>query len=143
ATATTTGCNLTTVWGFNAAYEHNWSPAWKTSVYGGWDGVSYNSQANAMLCSAAGFGAGTGSGAVGVAGCNNNWSTWFVGSRTQWNVSKTFYMGLDVMYQDLQSATTGGAGVGGYASASAAAIGTEKSSSNWTARVRLHKDFLP
>jgi hypothetical protein len=143
ATATTTGCNQTTVWGFNASYDHNWSPAWKTSLYGGWDSVSYNSQANAMLCSAAGFGAGTGSAAVAIAGCNNNWSTWFVGSRTQWNVSKTFYMGVDVMYEDLQSATTGGAGVGGYAAASAAAIGTEKSSSNWTARFRMHKDFLP
>jgi hypothetical protein len=33
--------------------------------------------------------------------------------------------------------------VGGYAAASAAAIGTEKTSSNWTARFRMHKDFLP
>ena len=83
ATASTTGCNLTTVWGFNASYEHHWSPAWQTSVYGGWDGVSYNSQANAMLCSAATFGTGAGNGATAGVGCNNNWSTWFVGSRTQ------------------------------------------------------------
>jgi hypothetical protein len=158
-TASTTGCNLTTAWGFNASYEHHWSPAWQTSVYGGWDAVSYNAQANAMLCSAAGFGnSAAGSGAVANPGCNNNWSAWFVGSRTQWNVSKTFYMGVDVMYMDLQSATTGGAApfgagpaglAGGYAGSTSCAVsvgnacGTEKSSSNWQIRFRAHKDFLP
>ena len=35
-TATTTSCQLTSAWGFNAAYEHHWSPAWQTSAYGGW-----------------------------------------------------------------------------------------------------------
>jgi Porin subfamily len=158
-TASTTGCNLTTAWGFNASYEHHWSPAWQTSVFGGWDAVSYNAQANAMLCSAAGFGnSAAGSGAVANPGCNNNWSAWFVGSRTQWNVSKTFYMGVDVMYMDLQSATTGGAApfgagpaglAGGYAGSTSCAVsvgnacGTEKSSSNWQIRFRAHKDFLP
>ena len=29
-----------------------------------------------------------------------------VGTRTQWNVTKDFYMGLDVMYSKLESATT-------------------------------------
>jgi hypothetical protein len=160
-TGTTTSCNLTTAWGFNAAYEHNWSPAWKTSLYGGWDAVSYNSQANAMLCSGAGFGAGVGTAAVAAAGCNNDWSTWFIGSRTQWNISKTFYMGVDVMYEELNSASTGGgapasgpvsglAGApGGYAGGLTAATaisnatGTEGHSSNWTIRFRAHKDFLP
>jgi Porin subfamily len=148
----TTSCRLTTAWGFNAAFEHHWSPAWQTSVYGGWDAVSYNSQANAMLCSAAGFGTGTGAGAVAAAGCNNDWSVWFVGTRTQWNVSKTFYMGVDVMYTELNSATTGGGAGGaplGYgggttaATAIGAATGTEGHSSNWTVRFRAHKDFLP
>jgi Porin subfamily len=147
----TTSCNLTTSWGFNAAYEHHWSPAWQSSVYGGWDTVRYNTQANAMLCSAAGFGnGGVGTGAVAAAGCNNNWSVWFVGSRTQWSVSKTFYMGFDVTYEQLNSATTGstGAPLGYSGSTSAAtalgsATGTESHSSAWLLRVRAHKDFLP
>ena len=144
AAANTTSCNQTTVWGFNASYEHHWSPAWQTSLYGGWDGVSYNSQANALLCTAAGFGTGAGTAALAGVGCNNDWSTWFVGSRTQWNVSKTFYMGVDVMYSDLQSATTGSTGgPGGYVAATSGAVGTEKSSSNWQIRFRAHKDFLP
>ncbi len=148
-----TGCNLTTAWGFNAAYEHHWSPAWQTSLYGGWDAVSYNSQANAMLCSAAGFGAGTGSAAVAGVGCNNDWSTWFIGSRTQWNVTKTFYMGVDVLYSDLKSASTGTGLLGGYsgtglacvsaATCTSGAFQTENHASQWSFRFRMHKDFLP
>jgi len=152
-TATTTSCQLTTAWGFNASFEHHWSPGWQTSIYGGWDEVRYDGQANAMLCQSAGFGTGQGSGAVAAAGCDNNWSTWFVGSRTQWNVSKTFYMGVDVMYEDLQSATTGHSTVGGFGgcstiiSATGCGVGqafqSEGTSSNWTVRFRAHKDFLP
>ena len=149
-TATTTSCQLTSAWGFNAAYEHHWSPAWQTSAYGGWDQVHYDTQANNMLCAGAGFGSGTGTGALAGTGCNNNWSTWFVGSRTQWNVSKTFYMGVDVMYEELNSASTGSAGAPlGYAGGTSAvtalgnATGTESHSSNWTVRFRAHKDFLP
>jgi hypothetical protein len=152
---TNTGCNLTTAWGFNASFEHHWTPAWQTSVYGGWDSVSYNAQANAMLCSAGGFGNnGVGNAAVAGAGCDMNWSTYFVGSRTQWNISKTFYMGVDVMYENLNSAKLGVATTGtcatniqtvglcGFASCSSAQH-VESSSSNWTIRFRAHKDFLP
>jgi len=153
AASTQTGCNKTTAWGFNASYEHVWSPSWKTSLFGGWDAISYNSQANAMLCSAAGFGNGLqGSAALANAGCNNDWSTWFIGSRTQWNVTKTFYMGVEVLYSDLRSASTGstllgaynGCGTGGSAAGCAnGAYQTEGSSSNWQIRFRVHKDFLP
>ena len=44
---------LTTAWGVNAAYEHFWNPRWRTSLYGGYAAVSYNNQANAILCYAA------------------------------------------------------------------------------------------
>ncbi len=150
---TNTGCNLTTAWGFNAAYEHHWSPAWQTSAYGGWASVRYNQQATNELCQAGGFGTSTsaiGNAAQAAAGCDMNWSTWFVGSRTQWNVSKTFYMGLDVTYEVLDGAKlppgqTNGAGgtnpLGGFAMNNA--NGLESSSHDWAVRFRAHKDFLP
>ncbi len=47
---------LTTAWNINAAYEHFWNARWRTSVYGGYAAVSYNSTANSMLC---GFGLGS------------------------------------------------------------------------------------
>ena len=41
-----------------------------------------------------------------LAGCNINWNTWWLGSRTQWNVTKDFYMGVDVMYPSWTADTT-------------------------------------
>ena len=97
--AAATSLELTTAWNVNAAYEHFWSPRWRTSLYGGYAQVSYGGAAQSLGC---GFGtrrcrAPTAATATG--------STWWVGSRTQWNVTKDFYMGLDVMYSKLQSAT--------------------------------------
>ena len=75
--------------------------------------------ANAMLCSAAGFGRwwlARDSGAA-APGCNNDWSTWGVGSRTQWDVTKTFYLGVEVLYEKMNSAQTvrRGGSAGGFA----------------------------
>jgi hypothetical protein len=62
------------------------------------------------------------------------------------------------MYLDLNSATTGGAAPfggavaglpGGYAGSTSCSVSvgnactTEKTSSNWQVRFRMHKDFLP
>ena len=43
--------------------------------------------------------------AVATNGCDADWNTWWVGSRNQRNVTKDFYMGLDVMYLRLQRAS--------------------------------------
>ena len=143
-TGTATSLQLTTGWNVNASYEHYWTPQWHQSLFGGYGAVSYNSTANAMLCQVAGFGAGFGSGAAATGSCNNNWQTWWVGSRLQWDITKTFYLGVEGLYQDLQSATpAAGAGgaIGGYTFGSATA--QEANQGSWTVRVRMHRDFLP
>jgi hypothetical protein len=135
--------SLTTAWNVNAAYEHFWNPQWRTSLYGGYAAVSYNDQGNRILCSLLGAGAGSGAGVTSVAapGCNNDWSTWWIGSRTQWNVTKDFYMGFDVLYSKLNSAdvpnnvlpinvVTGNAT-------------TASDADNWQFRFRVHRDFYP
>jgi hypothetical protein len=148
-TADTTSCQLTTAWGFNASYEHYWTPQWHQSVFGAYYVVNYNSAANAMLCSAQGNGNGLlGSAAVAVAGCNNNWSTWAVGTRLQYDVTKSFYVGVEVLYDDLRSATSGCSSINGcgVAAATTALSGTslvESNSSDWAFTLRAHKDFLP
>jgi hypothetical protein len=147
ALGNTTSCQLTSAWGFNAGYDHFWTPAWHTSLYGAWYQVEYGAAANAMLCSLEGGGNGAGGGttAVATAGCNNSWSTWGIGSRTQWDVTKTFYLGVEVLYQDLHSAQSfnnlvpGGEAIGGATAATTAV----KDQSNWTVTVRAHRDFLP
>jgi hypothetical protein len=53
-----TGCNLTTGWEVNASYEHYWTPQFHESFYGGIEEIRYNSQANAILCTAEGAGTG-------------------------------------------------------------------------------------
>ena len=146
-----TGCMLTSAWGINAGYEHYWTPAWHTSLYGAYYAVSYGKgtgSANANLCSAAGFGntlAGTL--AVAGAGCDNNWRTWGIGSRTQWDVTKTFYLGVEVLYQNLHSAQTGTGSVIGPAGFASYAFGgatvNEANSTNWMVSIRAHRDFLP
>ena len=110
--------------------------------------MKYNQTANANLCSAEGFG-NTLAGTLAVAGpgCNMNWQAWGIGSRTQWDVTKTFYLGLEVLYSGMKSATTGTGGVISPAGFSSVAFGgatvNESSASNWTVTVRAHRDFLP
>ena len=154
AVGNNTGCMLTSAWGINASYEHYWTPAWHTSLYGAYYQVSYGKgtgSANSNLCSAAGFGTAAGSLAgtlsVANAGCNMDWSNWGIGSRTQWDVTKTFYLGVEVLYSQLNSASTGTGSVvspAGFASfASGGATVNESHSSNWAISIRAHRDFLP
>ena len=78
------------------------------------------------------------------AGCNNNWSTWGIGSRTQWDVTKTFYLGVEVLYQKLMSAQTANGLIGGTtAFAGAGPTTSVGNQSNWMVAVRAHRDFLP
>ena len=51
--AAATSLELTTAWNVNAAYEHFWSPRWRTSLYGGYAQVSYGGAAQSLGC---GFG---------------------------------------------------------------------------------------
>ncbi|HTV38546.1 MAG TPA: porin, partial [Xanthobacteraceae bacterium] len=145
-TTNATGCQLTTGWGFNASYEHYWTPQWHQSLYGAYYAVNYDSAANNMLCSAAGFGNGTttvGASSLANAGCNNNWNMWGIGSRLQWDVTKSFYVGVEALYERLDSASSGASSVGGFTSGANGASLSTSSASAWTFTLRMHKDFLP
>jgi hypothetical protein len=122
---------LTTAWNINAAYEHFWNPRWRTSLYGGYAAVSYSDTANNLIV------APTNRTLVGF---SEDWSTWWLGSRTQWNVTKDFYLGFDVLYAKLQTAPVFAGSLG------AAAIGgatTAGDVDNWQFRFRVHRDFYP
>jgi hypothetical protein len=146
AAGNTTTCQLTTAWGVNAAYEHYWTPQWHESFVFAYMQEQYNAQANNMLCLGEGLGAvGGGAGAFAVAapGCNNNWSVWGAGSRLQWDVTKSFYLGVEALYEHIQSATTPTGFLPGavvVAGSGAAIVGN---TDNWEFTARMHKDFLP
>jgi hypothetical protein len=139
-----TGCNLTTAWSVNAAYEHYWAPQWHQSLVGSYSAVNYGSQANAILCAAAGNGVGAGATAVATPGCNNNWSMYGVSSRLQWDVTKTFYLGVEVLYDHMNGATTSDGLLHGYAlGAPSSPLTVTTGMNTWEGTVRMHKDFLP
>jgi Porin subfamily len=108
----TTGSNveLTTVWSFNAAYEHRWNPQWRTSVYGGMFGVQYDGTAKAAICAMPLTGppitATLSNG--GVSNCNPNFSMSGLGSRTIWNPVPDLDIGFDVVWWHLNTAFGGG-----------------------------------
>jgi hypothetical protein len=141
---TATSLELTDTWVVNAAYEHFWNPRWRTSVYGGYAEVNYSGLANAMLCAGiTGQGNGAfGSASLANAGCDTDWSVWWIGTRTQWNVTKDFYVGLDVIYQKLEGmsfvpGTSAQLGLG------ASTIIAPGSQDNIGFRFRAHRDFYP
>ena len=140
---TASSVELTTAWNVNAAYEHFWNPRWRTSLYGGYAQVSYNDRGNAMLCAWAGNGTGGfGSAAVAGPGCDNDWNTWWVGSRTQWNVTKDFYIGVDVLYQKLSTATINATTITSPSSVISGPL-FQDDQDNWQFRFRVHRDFYP
>jgi hypothetical protein len=143
AAGTATGCQLTTAYNFNVGYEHYWTPAWHESFVGGSIWESYNSQANNMLCVGEGAGAGAGSLALAAPGCSNNWSMWYVGSRLQWDVTKSFYLAVDVLYQNLNSASLPGNLLTATTAMANSGALTVSDQSNWMVGLRMHKDFLP
>ena len=147
-----TNCLLTTAWSAVLAYEHFWSPNWHQSFAGSYGAESYSSQANAILCSAegGGNGAGLGTAATATAGCNNNWSFWTAGSRLQWDVTKSFYIGVEALYIKYNSAQTfnglipTSVAVGAPSTCSVTAGNcTVANQSDWAFTLRIHKDFLP
>jgi hypothetical protein len=143
-----TNCLKTSAWSVNAAYEHYWTPQWHQDIVGAYLKETYGSEANAIVCVAQGNGVAGATPAADTAGagCNNNWSFWAVGSRLQWDVTKSFYLGVEALYQRLNTASFNAAGgLPGAAPVGPAGAGvtTAANQSNWTFTVRMHKDFLP
>jgi hypothetical protein len=92
---------LTTAWTFGAGFEHNWSPLLKTSLYGSYSEISYNTTARAQIC------ASPGTNVSGVTNCDPNWKFWTVGSRTQWSPARGFILGVDVIWTQIDTAFEG------------------------------------
>jgi hypothetical protein len=150
-----TGCNLTTGWQVNASYEHYWTPQFHESLYGGYTAIRYDSQANDMLCQFEVESAHTGgSAAINVPGCNNNWAIASIGSRFQYDVTKSLYLGVDFLYQRYYTATFPGDTVpigllgasptgAGFSAQGLSTLSTIKDQNNLAITARIHKDFLP
>ena len=93
---------LTTTWAVHAAFTHHWDPAWKSTLWGSYRAVNYNTNANAMLCSASRPWHQRGTAAVANVGCDMDWAAWGAGLRTEWAISSSFQIGVEVMYANLE-----------------------------------------
>jgi Porin subfamily len=152
---------LTTSWGINAAYDHLWLPNFRTSLYGSYWRIEYGDNANLAICNAqttpnigvspfatpSAVGGSIAFTPVQVAqgACNNNFNYWTAGSRTQYNFTPWFYVGFDVIYQRLETASRG-ANVTYTALANTAkptAIYRITDQENYGLRIRVHRDIVP
>jgi hypothetical protein len=150
---------LTTAIGVNAAYDHLWTPQLRTSVYGSWLTTRYSDAANTAICnaqtnSAAGAvsfqggivapgpaGALLGSSTIG--GCSNNWNLWMVGSRSQYNFTPWFYVGFDVLYAKIETASNGAIVTYTTNTAKPTALYSVTNQDNYGLRIRVHRDLVP
>ena len=152
---------LTTAWGINAAYDHLWTPQLRTSIYGSYFRIEYGDNANLAICNAqttANIGISPFANPSAVAGaiaftpvqvaqgaCNNNFNFWTVGSRTQYNFTPWFYVGFDVIYQKLETAskdaTVTYTALGG--TAKPTAFYQIQNQDNYALRIRVHRDIVP
>jgi hypothetical protein len=150
------GIELTTAWGVNAAYEHFWSKQWQTSMYGAYTATSYNANANAYLCNAETTGGAfhatalAGAANIGAAfslngvACDNNFQVWTIGTRTQFHIDSNTYLGVDVVYQKLESGLSGmRANYGNSPEAASTGPRDVADQSALMVQFRVHRNFYP
>jgi len=152
---------LTTSWGINAAYDHLWLPNFRTSIYGFYGRFEYGANANLAICNAqtrpniglSPFATPSGTPGsiaftpvqVAQGQCNNNFNWWVVGSRTQYNFTPWFYVGFDVIYQKLETASNGTFATFSALTGAAkpTAVYQIKDQDNYGLRIRGHRDIVP
>jgi len=143
---------LTEAWGVAAAYQHNWNSQWRTSVAGGYIQVNYKDAATAMLCGTAVNSAGAGAGLSTVFGtfvpaagfgCDPNYSVSTVGTRTAWKPHPTLEIGLDLVWNHIDTAFTGLGTIGAANGARPPGVYQFEDQDNFLAIMRVQKSVLP
>ncbi len=94
--AVNTSLELTRGWSVVAGAQHHWNAQWKSSLYGAYGHIDYNSTAtawlNTFLCGTAACG-----------GDSPDFSFWQVGTRTVWTPVQNLDLSVDVMYEHLNT----------------------------------------
>ncbi|RZN06031.1 porin [Bradyrhizobium genosp. SA-3] len=102
------GQELTTTYGFNGGYTHNWDPHWASTIYGGLGAVRYNGTAKGYICGAMVTGLALSS---GLAGCNPDFNYAAIGTYTSWTPVKGLTFLAEVNYMMLDQKYAGGSTV--------------------------------
>jgi hypothetical protein len=138
----------TTAWSIFASYEHFWTPSLRTSVYGSYIDISRPDNLNTAMCASGLFGGGSTAAGGRAAGCDLDSSQWNIGTRSQWNITKDLYVGIDLIYHKVNAATFNAAGTatltaGALAGKAASASYTTGDIDTFAATWRIHRDIVP
>jgi len=141
-----TGVELTQGWSVAAAYQHYWNPQWRTSVIGGFAQVNYDSTARGYLC-----GIQNNTPAMGVFGaisstipnCNPNFSLTSVSTRTAWYPHPTLEIGLDLIWNHIDTAMAGSTVTLSQQGARPGGLYQVQNQDNYIMMFRLQKNILP
>lgn len=99
------GQELTTTYGFNAGFTHNWDPHWNTGIYGAWAAVRYNGTAKGYICGAM-------VATLALTGaCNPDFNYAVIGTITRWTPVKNLTFSADLTYTMLDQKYGGGSTV--------------------------------
>jgi len=147
---------LATMWNVYAAIQHYWTPAVRTSLYGGFFSYQANStDVDNQVCAVLNHGGaglhtpgivGTihGSFAVSSTGCAD-WQAWQIGSRTLWNPVRNLDVGVDVLYTSMAKSAFEGATVQLNVPTSTAGVANVAVGDThiWSGILRIQYNFYP
>jgi hypothetical protein len=136
---------LTEAFGLTAAYQHYWNSQWRTSVIGGYSKVNFDSAAQGFLCSPNGasqvvfgsFGAGS------TLNCSPSFGLTSVSTRTAWNPHPMVEIGLDLIWNHVQTAFAGSTVALSAQGAQPAGLYRTANQDNYFMMLRLQKNILP
>jgi hypothetical protein len=140
-----TSLELTTGWSITAGYEHYWNPQWRTSLYGGYEAFSYDANARAELCAGlatGGAGSAANAGGFTPSNCSPDFSFWQVGSRTVWNPVRELDLGLDILFNRINTAFAGPVALSANGTVPAGPF-TAADANVISAVFRVQRNFLP
>jgi hypothetical protein len=101
--ANQTAIELIKGWSLTAGAEHVWMPVLRTAVSAGYMAVSYGSGAATLICKATPAQIGFGP----VSNCSPNFSFWQIGTRTIYNPEPDLDLGVEILYNRVQTAFAG------------------------------------
>jgi Porin subfamily len=103
-----TQVQLTQGWGVRGAFNHNWSPEWSSSLFGGAAALNYNNTAKAIWCASyVASVAGPGGTLLPGSTCNPGFVLSEIGLVTRWTPVKNLTFSTEVLYAFLHTEMSG------------------------------------
>jgi hypothetical protein len=142
-----TGQQLTNYWTVSGGLEHYWTPALRTDIFGSYTGVSYNSTATTLFCQGGQSPVKNlaGGALTSNAGCSPDFNLINIGVRTIWNPAAQFDIGLEVMYDRVETKYDAGLVALNFAGSGGRAPGLYAPSSEnvFSGILRFQRNFWP